>query len=319
MCELSLISKTSLLSLSRFYFNLFFLYVCIMCLYGRSFLHFFFYNSLQNIHKRNLLLFAKPLFTLSPVFSKKICSQYQSIKSKIFAQRQVPIQVQMTDTALSHTEELQSHLHLIDLIDNKHTFITSLKDLNNLLESSTQPFSETFTIAFISKLFKKLFSTRIFQLGLHQDSQVKTELFEVLNEPNVPKLALYKAILQILEHLPSSSLGDSKLDYDRKGVFEEVLLSTILDPEQLPKLFIQVYSIKLSNEFTEILRTLFNFPNLVSNFLETCPPTLRPENFYKNFMKISLEQENSFKKNKSHYYLQFLNSLFINGQTSIFR
>lgn len=225
----------------------------------------------------------------------------------------------MTDTALSHTEELQSHLHLIDLIDNKHTFITSLKDLNNLLESSTQPFSDTFTIAFISKLFKKLFSTRIFQLGLHQDSQVKTELFEVLNKPNVPKLALYKAILQILEHLSSSSLGDSKLDYDRKGAFEEVLLSTILDPEQLPKLFVQVYSIKLSNEFTEILRTLFNFPNLVSNFLETCPPTLRPENFYKNFMKISLEQENSFKKNKSHYYLQFLNSLFINGQTSIFR
>jgi len=218
--------------------------------------------------------------------------------------------------ALSNSEELQSHLHTIELIDNKHTLITSLKELNTVISSQT--LSDTFTIALVSKLLKKLFSPRIFQLGLHKDTQVKTDLCELLNKQNISKLSLYKSLLQILEHLSSTSLGDSKMDYDRRGLFEDILIPTLLDPEELPKLFVQVYGIKMSNEFTEILRTLFNFPNLVSNFLETCPPALRPENFYKYFMKISLEQENSFKKNKSHYYLQFLNTLFINGQTRVF-
>jgi len=217
-----------------------------------------------------------------------------------------------TDISLAHQELLQQ----IETINNKHTLILALTDIESSISLQGSKPSETLFMAIISKLFHKIFSPRIFQLGLHKDLQVKEKLLAVLNLEKISKILLYQAILQALESLNINPLVEAKQDYERKTLFEDILVTTLLEEEEIERFCIELFKIESSSEFSELLKTVFNLTNKVSNYLEACPQLLKAENFFQGLIKICLGQNESFKRGKSQYYLQFINGLFINGQTS---
>jgi len=216
------------------------------------------------------------------------------------------------DKSLSQQELLQQ----IETINNKHTLLLALNDTESALSLQGNNLSETFSMGIISKLLHKIFSSRIFQLDLHKDLKIKEKLLTVLNQTNISKVLLYQAILQTLESLKANPLVEIKKEYERRSLFEDLLVNTLLEPEEIERFCIELFKIESSSEFSELIKTVFNLPNRVSNYLEACPNLLKAENFFQTLIKITLSQSESFKKGKSQYYVQFVNSLLINGQTS---
>lgn len=220
-------------------------------------------------------------------------------------------------TENSLDSSLQDVFQQVETIDNKHNLVNVLNQLEHALSTPKKTSSDTFT-SILSKLLRRVFTQRIFQLNLHKDASIKSKLLNILNNEAIPRILLYQVILQTLDYLESSPFTEIKLEIERKTWFEEILLAVLLDQENFVKLCKELFEVDISNEFSEILRTVFKFPVRVANYLEGCPPPLKNETFFLRMLQISLEEEDSVKKKKEQYYSQFINSLLINGQTGRF-
>lgn len=212
---------------------------------------------------------------------------------------------------------IQEILHEIHIIDNKHYLTNALNYLEKAIESHSASIEDISMTSILSKLLQKAFSLRLFQVSAFKDSDTRSRLLAVLNNPKITRLSLYQAlILQTLPSLQDSPFSEMRLEYERKNLFEEILLGALIDQEHISQLFIELFRDDSGGEFSEILKTILSMPTRVANYLETCPLPIKHENFFSELIEVGLSQEMSFKKAKEEQYAQFVNGLFINGQTS---
>lgn len=212
---------------------------------------------------------------------------------------------------------IQEILHEIHIIDNKHYLINTLNHLEKAIQSHNTAIDSTSMTAILSKLLQKVFSLRLFQVSVFKDSDTRSRLLEVLNNEMIPRLSLYQAlILQTLPSLQDSPFSEMRLEYERKSLFEEILLAALIDREHISLLFSELFGNESTGEFTEILKTILSMPTRVANYLETCPLPIKHENFFLELIEVGFSQEMSFRKAKEDQYAEFVNGLFINGQTS---
>ena len=216
----------------------------------------------------------------------------------------------------NHDTDLDEILAQVQSANSKQGLLSIFEHINTTISQKKVSSSEKYITSVLSKLLRHVLSQRSFQSSLIQDPQTQEKLIALLNNAHISRLALYQILLPIVDHLEINPLSEVKLAYDRRSFFEEIILSTLIEAESTTKLCNELFQLESIGEFTEILRSLFSFPNRLANYLENCPSPLRQENFFLVLLEASLKQEDSFKRKREQYYTQFVNSLFINGQTS---
>jgi hypothetical protein len=197
---------------------------------------------------------------------------------------------------------------------------TKLQDLiNKVLEhTEDQKIIQVLenTADLIEKLLRKIVHKEKFVTYINKEENM-VHIIKLVNHKNIRKLDLYGIYLRVLEYLESEKSSHYKLEFERKKFYENLVKESLVNPTALSEFTTDLFDIHSIEEYSEVMNSIFSYPNKVTNYLESCPNELKAENFYISILHCALQNlSTQAQEKKIDNFTYLLNKLILNGHSS---
>lgn len=204
----------------------------------------------------------------------------------------------------------------LSVSENIHKLAPLITNITEHIEASKQNSTLEKKADLIEKLLRKIFFKEKL-VAAARENEIYSQLVTLMNNQIFKKLDLFGILLRLLELLESEKSSQYKIEFDRKKLYESLVQDTLINYNEFAKFCAETISLSSSDEYNEILNSLFSYPNKVSNYLEGCPQDLKPDNFYISLLHTSIiENKSELREKKFDYFLSMINKLIVNGQSS---
>lgn len=162
---------------------------------------------------------------------------------------------------------------------DSQTLIPLLEEITTEITSSSKDF--TFWrngLDKIERLIKKIIKSDT----MVDNERILALVMDFLNNSVFSRIDILGLLLNILEFLESEKTGVYKTEYARRKFFERLTIETLVNESSINR-FGRDFGNLNEEEADSMLAVIFNLPNKVANYLETCPQELKGDTFYISF------------------------------------
>ncbi len=213
------------------------------------------------------------------------------------------------------SERIQNLFEEISSSENPSKVSELIKLIHDYTENTRNTLLIQNTIDLIEKLLRRIFHKEKFLMFMNKEEN-SFNFQELANHKLVRKSDLYGVYLRILEFLESEKSSHFKLEFERKKLYDFLIKDTLLNQASFSRFCTELLELDSLDEYTELVNSIFSYPNKVANYLESCPTELKPETFYISFLHYSLQIQGNIKEKRIENYIYLINKLVLNGQAS---